>query len=121
MKSLFSDQKSDYLQRLRQRGKDSRAHYSHQFLGLELAHLLGDLKHKSLYIKLAKEYDGQVLLRLAKDVLDRQGVKNPAAYFMRLLKDIPKKGSRSSDVEYRKDKKSKGSRSSDVGYREGKN
>ena len=53
--------------------------------------MLSDIPHKSLYIKLAKEYDGQALLRLAKDVVERRDVKNPAAYFMTLLKDLPKK------------------------------
>ncbi|PIR86791.1 MAG: hypothetical protein COU11_03745 [Candidatus Harrisonbacteria bacterium CG10_big_fil_rev_8_21_14_0_10_49_15] len=78
------DQK-DYLEKLKKRGKDKRVTRSFQFIGLEIATTLRDLKHKALYIKLAKQHDPDKLLRLAKDVADRRDVQNPGAYFMRVL------------------------------------
>jgi hypothetical protein len=87
---------STYLKTLKQRGADSRVYEKHQLIGLELAKLLGDEKHKSLYIKLAKQYGGDRLMQIAKDVADRKEVKNKGAYFMTamrgdLQKSIPNK------------------------------
>ncbi len=67
------------------RSKESRAYQKHQSIGLELAEILGDREHKSLYIKLAKENSATLLLSLAKDVSTRKDVKNYGAYFMRVL------------------------------------
>lgn len=78
--------KLDYLGILRKRKRESRAYSKHQLLGLEIAQILGDEKHKSLYIKLAKEGKGEELLRIAKEVAERRSVKNPGAYFMKLIK-----------------------------------
>lgn len=75
-----------YLQTLKSRGKKSRVYRKYQLTGLEIALLLDDEKHKSLYIKLAKEGDTQELIRLAKDVAARKRAKNKGGYFMRLLK-----------------------------------
>jgi hypothetical protein len=74
-----------YLKKLKQRGKESRIYQKHQLLGLEIAQILGDEKHKSLYIKLAREHGGDELRRLAKDVADRKNIKNLGAYFMKVL------------------------------------
>ena len=74
-----------YLATLAERAKSSRILYSHQSIGLELAELLGDRSHKSLYIKLAKTRDADTLLRLAKSIVELRNVKNPAAYFMTML------------------------------------
>ena len=84
MKSLFSGSKN-YLRKLKGRGEDSRVHYDYQFLGLEIATMLKDLKHKSLYIKMAKEHDGAKLLALAKSVSQRADIDNPGAYFMSIV------------------------------------
>ena len=81
-----------YVQKLKQRAKDSRVYRKYQLMGLEIAQVLEDEKHKTLYIKLAKEYGGDKLLRLAKDVADRKDVRNKGAYFMRMLS--PKFGSK---------------------------
>lgn len=70
---------------LRERMKKSRVHVSHQAVGLALAEILGDLKHKSLYMKLAKQYDSEMLICLAKDVAERKNVVNKGAYFMKIL------------------------------------
>jgi hypothetical protein len=75
-----------YLEVLRERQKDSRIYKIHQSTGLALAEILQDEKHKSLYMKLAKEHDNQKLIELAKDVASRRNVANKGAYFMRLLK-----------------------------------
>ena len=76
-----------YLDVIRERKKTSRVYVLHQATGLALAEILEDNKHKSLYIKLAKEGNSQMLIELAKDVASRRGVKNKGAYFMKLLKN----------------------------------
>lgn len=75
----------DYLLVVKERGKKSRVYRKYQLTGLMLAEILGDEKHKSLYIKLAKEHSENFLLRMARDVAERANVKNRGAYFMRLI------------------------------------
>ena len=82
--------KDDYLKQLKERGEDKRVSREFQQTGLDIAEILGDDKHKALYIKLAKEYDNGALLRLAKDVAERGGVKNKGAYFMKLFSEQKK-------------------------------
>lgn len=77
--------KGTYLKRLRERASESHVYRKYQLLGLAIAETLKDERHKSLYIKLAKERSGERLLRLAKEVAERKGVKNKGAYFMTLL------------------------------------
>jgi hypothetical protein len=77
--------KTSYLAKLEKRGKESHIYTKYQLVGLEIAEILGDEKHKSLYIKLAKEHGSDRLRRLAKDVADRTGVKNKGAYFMKMM------------------------------------
>ena len=79
--------RSSYLAELRRRAKESRVYEKYQLMGLKIAEALHDERHKSLYIKLAKERGGEALLQLAKDVAERRGVKNRGAYFMSLLPD----------------------------------
>ena len=74
-----------YLKKLKQRGKESHVYRNYQLFGLEIAEMLQDERHKSLYIKLAKENGGEKLRRIAKDVADRKGIKNKGAYFMKVL------------------------------------
>ena len=74
-----------YLNKLRQRAKESHVYRKYQLLGLEIAQVLQDEKHKSLYIKLAKERGGDRLMAIAKDVADRKEVRNKGAYFMSVL------------------------------------
>ncbi len=82
---------NDYLETLRERAKESRAHKKFQFIGVEIAKILDDPKHTALYIKLAKERGEERLMRLAKEVGERKNIKNKGAYFMRILtKDAPK-------------------------------
>ena len=63
---------------------------SHQSTGLMLAEILDDETHKSLYMKLAKENDVEMLMQLAKDVASRKNVKKKGAYFMKLFTEIKK-------------------------------
>jgi hypothetical protein len=76
-----------YVAELKRRGKESHVYKKHQLIGLEISQILTDEKHKALYIKLAKEYDPDMLMRLAKDIAGRSNVKNKGAYFMTLLKN----------------------------------
>lgn len=87
-----------YIKELKRRAKESRVYTKHQLLGLEIAQILGDEKHKALYIKLAKEGNPEVMLRLAKEVALRGGVKNKGAYFMFLLTKLQ------NDTKVRKSK-----------------
>jgi len=75
----------NYLQTLKERAQKSRVYKSYQFVGLTIAQVLKDDKHKSLYIKLAKKHSGDHLLAIAKDVAQRKKVANKGAYFMRVL------------------------------------
>ena len=74
-----------YLETLKKRSLKSRTFKSYQLVGLEIAAILGDFKNKSLYIKLAKEYNESKLLGLAKSVAENRTIKNPGAYFMSIL------------------------------------
>jgi len=78
---------SAYVKKLKERAKTSHVYRKYQLIGLEISQLLEDEKHKSLYIKLAKEVSGDRLIRFAKDIADRRNVKNKGAYFMVLLKN----------------------------------
>ena len=84
-KSISNSGKLDYLAILKERAKTSRVYKKYQLTGLLIAQLLDDEKHKSLYIKLAKEHNQQKLLALAKDISERKNVENRGAYFMRVL------------------------------------
>jgi len=74
-----------FLEELKDRKKKSKAYSLHQLLGLEVAQLLNDEAHKSLYIRLVKKHPGIDLLALAKDVATRKNVSNKGAYFMTVI------------------------------------
>ncbi len=80
----------DYLKTLKTRVKEARITKPFQLTGLEIAMILKDLPHKSLYMKYAKEYPGEKLLALAKDIMERRGIANPAAYFMTVVSALKK-------------------------------
>ena len=75
----------DYLGKLAKRAKESKVYKKYQLIGLEIARVLKDEKHKSLYIKLAKENNPERLLRLARDIAERKNIKSAGAYFMKVL------------------------------------
>jgi len=87
MERLNSDQ---YLTRLKKRATDKRITNSFQLIGMEIGTILKDLRHRSLYMKYAKELNPEKLLALAKSVMEKRGVKNPGAYFMRLVQTMRK-------------------------------
>jgi len=79
-----------YFKELRRRSKESRVYKPFQLTGLEIAELLDDEKHKSLYIKLAKEKNANRLLKLAKTIKENKNISNKGAYFMSCLKKTKK-------------------------------
>ena len=82
---MKTSEDKNYLETLKERAKTSRVYKKYQLIGLLIAQLLNDDKHKSLYIKLAKKYNSDDLLRIAKDVSERKNIKNKGAYFMKVL------------------------------------
>jgi hypothetical protein len=79
-----------YVEKLKQRAKDSHVYRKFQLMGLEISQILKDEKHKALYIKLAKQGDGDDLMRIAKDVADRKNIQNKGAYFMKIISENEK-------------------------------
>lgn len=77
----------DYFKELQKRAKKSRVNYDYQLKGLIIADLLNDRKHKSLYIKLAKEIGGDKILPIAKEISLNQNIDNKGAYFMWKIKN----------------------------------
>lgn len=77
-----------YVAALKERGAKKRVTQEFQLIGLEIATTLHDLKNKALYIKYAKELGSDRVLALAKDIAQRRDVKNPAAYFMRVVQHL---------------------------------
>ncbi|MEK7608476.1 MAG: hypothetical protein AAB495_02770 [Patescibacteria group bacterium] len=75
----------NYLNEIRIRKKRSRVYADFQLLGLEIAELLGDEEHKSLYIKMAKRYEARDLRKIAKEISQNKSVKNKGAYFMKIV------------------------------------
>ncbi len=73
---------ADYFRKMKERAKESRVYTRHQLTGLEIAELLDDRAHKSLYIKLAKDFNEDRLLSLAKSIAEKKDIKNKGAYFM---------------------------------------
>ena len=81
----------EYWTLLEQRAQNSRVSRHHQLVGLNLALILQDMRHKSLYIKLAKIYDPDRLLGLAKEIAEKKAVMNRGAYFMRIVERMTQK------------------------------
>lgn len=75
---------------------DKKKYISKEFqdYGFRLAEMLNDLKHKALYMKLAKETPRHMLEEAASFVKNANDVKNPGSLFMwklGQLKKVPKK------------------------------
>lgn len=73
-----------YLDRIRERAKKSRIHSRHQMIGLMVADALGDQGHKALYIKMARDENGEKMLYMAKSIAENSKVENKGAYFMKV-------------------------------------
>lgn len=69
---------------------DKKKYITREFqdYGYRLAEELGDLKHKALYIKLAKELPRKLLEEARTFVKDASNVKNKARLFMWKLKKL---------------------------------
>ena len=74
-----------YIKEIKKRAVESKIYRKYQLLGLQIAKILGDESHKSLYIKLAKQGDGDRLLGQAKEIAEKRNVKNKGAYFMSVV------------------------------------
>lgn len=70
--------------------EDKFISYEFQKYGYDLAEELGDLKNKSLYIKLAKETPRGLLEAARNFVKDAYNVKNKAALFIWKLTQLKK-------------------------------
>lgn len=78
----------DILKDYQQSDRDKYISREFQKYGYNLAEELGDLKHKALYIKLAKE-ENRGLLEAAKNfVKDAHSVKSKARLFMWKLSEL---------------------------------
>ncbi len=75
-----------YIKEMTDRSKKSKIYKEFQLVGLELADILNDKSHKSLYMRIAKLHDKQSLLQMAKKISEMKNVKNMGAYFMKMLK-----------------------------------
>ena len=82
---LFGDLGKEYGKEYGERQKTSKIYSEHQLIGLEIADILSDVKHKALYIKLAKIFGKDRLLPIAKSVAEKKEIKNKGAYFMKVL------------------------------------
>ena len=71
---------------------DKRKYIAHEFqdYGYRLAEQLHDLKHKALYIKLAKNHPRQMLEEALNFVKGASNVKSRARLFMWKLKELKK-------------------------------
>ncbi len=88
---LMKDINLEYMKTLSERVKKSRVHKPYQSTGLLLAEILEDQDHKALYMKMSRIYDGNELIRIAKDLAERKNVENKGAYFMTLIKKLKEK------------------------------
>lgn len=88
MKLLPSSSK-DYFVELKRRAGLSRISKSYQLTGLEIADILDDWEHRSLYIKLAKEHGEAKVFRIAKAVAENKKIDNKGAYFMKVFYGDP--------------------------------
>lgn len=86
--TLFAESLLKIKETLDKRKKYVKNEY--QAYGLELAKELGDWKNRSLYIRLAKQIDRQVLEQARYFVKDqnKQNLKTPYKLFMWKLKEI---------------------------------
>lgn len=87
--TLLSDSFEKYKITLAGRTKYVKNEF--QAYGLELAEELGDWKNKSLYIKLAKTVDHEILQKARYFVKDQTNIQTPGKLFMWKLKELRNK------------------------------
>ena len=88
--TIIGDQLFKFKETLNQRQKYVKNEF--QSYGLELAKELGDWKNKSLYLRLAKTVDRQILEQARYFVKDQNPgtIKTPYKLFMWKLKELKK-------------------------------
>ncbi|MBM4402547.1 MAG: hypothetical protein FJ044_04865 [Candidatus Cloacimonetes bacterium] len=81
--------------------KDKPGYIKHEFqdYGYRLAQELNDLKHKALYIKLAKQEKRELLEKARIFAADYYGAKSKAKIFMWKLRKIKNERVKSKDKE----------------------
>jgi len=86
--TLISDQLFKFKETLEKRGKYVKNEY--QAYGLELAKELDDWKNRSLYIRLSKTIDRQILEKARYFIKDQNpgSIKTPYKLFMWKLKEL---------------------------------
>ena len=84
---------SDVLDRFK-RDEDKYISFEFQKYGYDLAEELGDLKHKALYFKLAKETPRGLLETAKNFVKDAYQVKSRPKLFMWKLQELKKSGTK---------------------------
>lgn len=94
----------DFLKTIKERAEKSKVYKRYQLIGLIIAQLLNDEKHKSLYIKLAKQHNPDHLLSIAKDVSERKNIENKGGYFMIVLAKTHPYLFKSKQVNFKKTK-----------------
>jgi hypothetical protein len=67
---------------------DRNVSQEYQIFGCELAEKLGDIKHKALYIKMAKEKPREILMQALQFVLDYPNAQSKGKLFMYKVKQI---------------------------------
>lgn len=83
---LFKDQLSKFKETLALRKKYVKNEY--QAYGLELAKELGDWNNRSLYIRLSKQINRDILEKARLFVKDQTNIKTPYKLFMWKLKEL---------------------------------
>jgi hypothetical protein len=78
----------DLIQKYKTDDTDKYISREFQKYGYELAQALDDVKHKSLYIKLAKETPRGLLEQAKSFVLDAQNARNKGSLFMWKLSQL---------------------------------
>lgn len=87
----FKAASKKYFLTLKERKDESKIYKPYQLIGLQIADILNDRAHKSLYIKLAKTRNNTFLLSLARRIAERRDIENMGAYFMKMLKEYTEK------------------------------
>lgn len=85
--------------RSRKLSRDYRCSHEFQAYGNRLAEELGDRKHRSLYIKLAKNEDRSILEEARASVLDSRNAKTKGRLFMWKIGQIKKERLEKADKE----------------------
>lgn len=86
------EQLRQIIRRVEKRKQSQRVSKEFQDYGIRLSEVLGDSKHKSLYIKLAKEKPRKALEEALAYVLDYPHAKTLGRLFMWKLKELLKNG-----------------------------